>query len=174
MRISDVDNNLKGKYYRMRKQIMSGIPVEKVSFPIGEVIFEETELIKIVELYGNESRESLIRNNRNLRIALHKRGVYYEDCFYAPLNKEDGLNCLKGFYRMGKRMSDLKVRSIIGECWEDERKGHLVGAVESVYGGRMLNDYIRGKMLKDVIEGKYGGKKLVCSKGWSLEDVKRG
>jgi len=154
MRISDVDNNVRGKYYRMRKQIMSGIT-------------GKSDLIKLVELYGSESRESIIRNNRNLRIALHKRGVCYEDCFYATLNRENGLNGLKGFYRMEKRVSDNKVKRVIGKCWEDERKGHLVAVVESVYG-RMLNEYIREKMLKDIVEGKYGGKKLVCSKGWKI------
>ena len=173
MKISNVhDRNLRAKYYRRRKQIISGIPVEKISFPKSEISFMKTEMIKIVELYGNESRNNLIQNNRNLRLALHKRGVYYEDCFYVPLNRENGLNCLRGFYRLEKRISDDRVQSIVGECWDDKKREHSVVVVELIRGEIGLNDYIREKMLKDIIEGKYVGKKLVCSKGWSIGDRK--
>lgn len=149
---------------------MSGIPVKKISLPRRELSFVQTEFIKIVELYGNESRESLIRNNRNLRLALHKHGLMYEDCLYAELERENNLNCLRGFYRLEKRVSDNRVRSIVSECWEDKKREHLVMIVESVHGERELNEYIREKMLKDIIEGKYGGKKLVCSKGWMVSE----
>lgn len=78
MSVKEVKTGRQYRYYRLRKRILFGVPNKEIE-----------RRLKIVELYGCESREELIQNNRNLRRSMSRSGVKYEDCFSASVSREN-------------------------------------------------------------------------------------
>ena len=158
MSVKEVKSGQQYRYYRLRKRILSGVPSKKIE-----------RRLKIVELYGCESREELIQNNRNLRASMNRRGIKYEDCYSASVSRQKGLYSLKGFCRLDGRISGDIFKLALEKCWRADKKEHKVEMI-----AWMSNDdvrcYMRERMLVGVGEGEYANKHLAASKGWLLAE----
>ena len=96
---------------------------------------------------------------------MRKKGLNYEDCFYASVDRENGFYSLKGFFRMEREVSFERLRDIVEEYWRSKGKEHNA-VVMPFDSGVGVWEYKKDKMLKGVLEGDYSRKHLVVSKGW--------
>lgn len=158
MSVKEIKSGQQYRYYRLRKRILSGVPSKKIE-----------RRLKIVELYGCESREELIQDNRNLRRSMSESGVKYEDCYSASVSREIDFYGLKGFCRTDGRISGDNFSLALERCWRDDKKGHKVEVIAWT-SSHDVRSYLREKMLKDVAQGEYAHKHLIASRGWQLEE----
>lgn len=157
MKISELkESGRRNRYHRLRKVILAGVPELKT-----------IQLIKIVEVSGRGSRQSLIGRNKVVRRRLAAVGFEYEDCFIAPMSQEDGWYQLKGLLRLSKGLRDAELLAMLEAVWLKR----LVTKVRVVSWGRPLDlrRYIREEMLQAVVSGDSEGRHLVRSPGWPMK-----
>ena len=172
MGISELkDFGKREKYYQFKRtfeagllEANEGIPVDKVSRMDYNLARWKNKLYNI-ELYSEEGRLKIIERNRHLRLEMHKRGIKYEDCYYAGTEGECESSSLKGFIRLEKRMVAEELAEQLRSSWCVRGRKSEVRVKECSGIGEIL-EYLKVTVYRHALDGDCAWKPLIKSAGW--------